>query len=83
MILLTSDLIIREQPDPTDVKRYRQLLRDVQVPPPIKVMEYHPDATTGAPRWFLLDGHHRVAAIRAEGYRYVEAKVVSFASLVT
>ena len=37
MILSTSDLIIREQPDPTDVKRYRQLLRDGQVPPPIKV----------------------------------------------
>jgi hypothetical protein len=80
LLVAVSAVVTREQPRPEKVVRFRELLRSGSKPPPIRVMRY-PDAADGndVRRWYLYDGHHRVAAARAEGASHVLAVVVSLA----
>ena len=71
MILDTRQIITREQPNPAKVQRYAAMLRAGQHPPPLAVLRYD------AGRWLLLDGHHRLWALRQAGFLHVNAEVVS------
>ena len=82
MILVpTGSIVVRKRPDAAKVAHFRQMLRDGSKRPPIKIMKY-PDASDGFDRrrWYLYDGHHRLAAARAEGALRIAAVVVSLAT---
>jgi hypothetical protein len=71
-------IVTREIPDSKKIERFREMLRAGQRPPPIKVMKYADAASGNDPRrWYCYDGHHRLAAARAEGATHVRAVVVS------
>ena len=79
MIIPVAAIVTREEPDPARVAHFRELWRAGSRPPPIRVMRYS-DASDGngdRRRWVLYDGHHRLAALRAERVSHVHAELVS------
>lgn len=81
MLVPLTAIVVRERPDPVKGERFARMLRSGLRAPPIRVMRY-PDAASGndVRRWYLFDGHHRVAAAKAEGVAYIRAVVVSLAT---
>lgn len=79
MIVPTTSLVVREQPaDMAKIARFQTMLRAGSKPPPVRVLRYD-DAATGINRrrWYVYDGHHRIAAARREGCLHVRAEVVT------
>jgi hypothetical protein len=78
MRVAIAALVTRELPIPEKVETFRKILLEGRELPPVRVMRYQ-DAASGNDRrrWYLYDGHHRVAAARAAGRAYVEATLVS------
>jgi hypothetical protein len=79
VIVPIRSLVTREQPRVEKVECFAQMLRSGSKPPPIRVMKYA-DAASGngdKRRWFVYDGHHRIAAARREGATHVAAELVS------
>jgi hypothetical protein len=77
IVLDTARLIPRETPrNQARIEHWRKVLREQGGMPPIEIMAAG-KAYNGQPRYLLWDGHHRIAAAKAEGALCVAAVVVT------
>jgi len=76
-VIDTTQLIPREQPsDQQKIRYWRDHLRERGGMPPIEIMPCG-KASNGKARYLICNGHHRLAAARAEGALSVLAKVIT------